>query len=70
MKTKRLLMMIALTAGMIGARAYAQNLFVSDYWADSIYYFTPTGVRNTCALPEAAASARSRGAGPSTTRRP
>jgi DNA-binding beta-propeller fold protein YncE len=49
MKIKRVLMMTAVAAGMIGARADAQNLFVSDYWADSIYYFTPDGVRNTFA---------------------
>jgi sugar lactone lactonase YvrE len=42
-------MMTAVAAGMIGTRADAQNLFVSDYWADSIYYFTPAGVRNTFA---------------------
>src|SRR5207249_2424199 len=49
MKTKRILLMTAVVAGMIGARADAQNMFVSDYWADSIYYFTPDGVRNTFA---------------------
>jgi hypothetical protein len=49
MKTKRMLLMTAVAAGMIGARTDAQNLFVSDYWADSIYYFTPDGVRNTFA---------------------
>jgi hypothetical protein len=42
-------MMTAVVAGMIWARADAQNLFVSDYWADSIYYFTPAGVRHTFA---------------------
>jgi hypothetical protein len=49
MKTKRMLMMTAVAAGMICARADAQNMFVSDYWAHSIYYLTPDGVRNTFA---------------------
>lgn len=41
--------MAAVAAGMIAGRADAQNLFVSDFWADSIYYFTPDGVRHTFA---------------------
>ena len=47
MKTKRLVLMIAVSTGMIGAQVDAQNMFVSDYRAHSIYYFTPDGVRNT-----------------------
>jgi len=41
--------MTAVFAGLICARADAQNLFVSDYWADSIYYFSPDNVRHTFA---------------------
>lgn len=44
-----MLLMTVVAAGLMCARAEAQNLFVSDYWADSIYYFTPDGVRNTFA---------------------
>jgi len=39
-------MITAVAAGMICARTDAQNLFVSDFRANSIYYFTPDGVRN------------------------
>lgn len=45
----RKLLLTAVAAGLMWARAEAQNLFVSDYWADSIYYFTPDKVRHTFA---------------------
>ncbi len=49
MKTRNMLLMTVVATGIIGARADAQNLFVSDFWADSIYYFTPDNVRHTFA---------------------
>ena len=42
-------MMTVVAIGMICARTFAQNMFVSDYWAHCIYYFTPEGVQNTFA---------------------
>jgi sugar lactone lactonase YvrE len=49
MKTKGMLRMTATAVAIICGRLEAQDVFVSDFRANSIYYFTPDGVRNTFA---------------------